>query len=119
MGTIVGLTLSGLIVDSLGWEAVFYIEGPVALIFLLMWMTLVYDSPEQHPRISDKEKAYIARAMGKTGNNQKVSRSQSRIQSNSLSRRILCRNSNRKCQYRGNPSPLPFLSGLYWSPTVR
>jgi len=71
MGTIVGLTLSGLIVDSLGWEAVFYIEGPVALIFLLMWMTLVYDSPEQHPRISDKEKAYIARAMGKTGNNQK------------------------------------------------
>jgi len=66
MGTIVGLTLSGFIVDSLGWEAMFYIEGPMALIFLLMWMTLVYDSPEQHPRISDKEKAYIVSAMGKS-----------------------------------------------------
>ena len=64
VGTIIGLPLSGFLIETLGWEAMFYIEGPLAVIFLLMWMTLVYDSPDQHPRISAKEKDYIARAMG-------------------------------------------------------
>ena len=72
MGTIVGLTLSGFIVDLWGWEAVFYIEGPLVFIFLAMWMLLVYDSPDQHPRISNKEKAYIAAAMGKNDTHKQV-----------------------------------------------
>lgn len=64
VGTVIGLPLSGFLIDTLGWEDMFYIEGPLVVIFLLLWMTLVYDSPDQHPRISAKEKDFIARSMG-------------------------------------------------------
>jgi len=70
MGTIVGLSLSGIIVDAWGWEAVFYIQGPMALIFLLMWMLLVYDSPDQHPRISAKERTFIRSVIGRSNTSQ-------------------------------------------------
>ena len=63
MGTTIGLPLTGFLIDQLGWETMFYIEGPLVIIFLLLWMTLVFDSPDQHPRLSDKERAAIARSM--------------------------------------------------------
>lgn len=117
MGTVAGLTLSGFIVDSLGWEAMFYIEGPIALIFLVMWMTLVYDSPEQHPRISDKEKAYIAAAIGQSASKKVSAASSSSIGAagsilHSIEFRLkMCQNSNRKCPSRGDRLLLPFPSG--------
>ncbi|KZS16615.1 Uncharacterized protein APZ42_017209 [Daphnia magna] len=59
IGTVLGITFSGLIADFLGWEAVFYIQGSLAAVVVGMWLYVVYDSPELHPRISAKEKDYI------------------------------------------------------------
>lgn len=59
MGTILGTAFSGMMADSLGWEAVFYIEGSLAVIVVSLWLFFVYDAPKVHPRISKQEQAYI------------------------------------------------------------
>ncbi|XP_044763029.1 sialin isoform X1 [Coccinella septempunctata] len=63
-----GLTyiLCGFLMDTLGWEAVFYFTGTVGSIWYLAWLFLVYDSPAQHPRISEAERKFIEDSLGKT-----------------------------------------------------
>ena len=50
VGTIVGFFVSGIIVDALGWESVFYIEGGSCFVWLLLWILLAADTPSTHPR---------------------------------------------------------------------
>lgn len=59
VGTILGTVFSGMMADSLGWEAVFYIEGSLSLVVVSLWLFFVYDAPKVHPRISKQEQAYI------------------------------------------------------------
>lgn len=56
----VALPLCGWVLTSWGWEAVFYVSGALTVIWTVAWWVLVFDSPEQHPRISDKEREYLA-----------------------------------------------------------
>lgn len=60
LGTVVALPLCGWVLTSWGWEAVFYVSGALALIWTVAWWFLVFDSPDQHPRISDKERDFLA-----------------------------------------------------------
>lgn len=46
-----------------GWPSMFYIGGGVCLLFCLVWAYTVYDSPAEHPRISDRERRYIESSM--------------------------------------------------------
>lgn len=55
LGTVISLPFSGILADTLGWEAVFYVEGGLAMIWCVLWIFLVYDSPQDHPRIHPKE----------------------------------------------------------------
>ena len=59
MGTILGTLFSGMMADSLGWEAVFYIEGSLSVMVVGAWLFFIYDSPALHPRISRQEREYI------------------------------------------------------------
>ena len=52
LGTIIALSLSGVIADGLGWESIFYVFGALALLWFVLWIILIYDSPSKHPRIS-------------------------------------------------------------------
>ena len=52
IGIILSLSSGGIITNSLGWEAPFYIVGGISCIWFLLWIYLVYDSPNEHPRIS-------------------------------------------------------------------
>ena len=70
MGTILGIPLSGFLAASLGWEAVFYVEGSMVIFFVGAWMIIAYDSPAQHPRISTKEKLYIEKNTSSTDKTQ-------------------------------------------------
>ncbi|XP_025085593.1 sialin-like isoform X1 [Pomacea canaliculata] len=42
-----------------GWASVFYVLGGCGLLWFAAWMLLVFDSPDQHPRISAQELEYI------------------------------------------------------------
>lgn len=79
-GTIIIFPLGGLLADNFGWESIFYVTGacryrhrlkfqPVmqasdfgctfSLFWCFLWFFLVFDSPAEHPRISDSERFYI------------------------------------------------------------
>lgn len=57
--------LCGIELDN-GWPWAFYITGGVGVLFYIAWNFLVYSSPDEHPRISQREKAYIKASMGST-----------------------------------------------------
>uniref|UniRef100_A0AAQ5Z5M5 Sialin n=1 Tax=Amphiprion ocellaris TaxID=80972 RepID=A0AAQ5Z5M5_AMPOC len=59
LGTVVCLPLSGQICFYLDWTYVFYIFGAVGLVWFILWSFLVFNSPNTHPRISERERLYI------------------------------------------------------------
>ncbi|KAG8226678.1 hypothetical protein J437_LFUL005492 [Ladona fulva] len=64
LGTVISMTLAGVLAGQLGWEAVFYVMGGLASIWCILWIAFVYDSPEVHPRISEEERTYILTSLG-------------------------------------------------------
>ena len=42
-----------------GWPIGFLVNGLTAIVWYILWCLIVYDSPDQHPRISESEKNYI------------------------------------------------------------
>jgi ACS family sodium-dependent inorganic phosphate cotransporter len=59
LGTVLSIPSSGLIAGWLGWEAVFYLHGGLAVIWCFLWAFLVSDEAKSHPFISEEEKDYI------------------------------------------------------------
>lgn len=55
LGTVIALPFSGFLANASGWESVFYIQGGLAIIWCILWIFLVYDSPQTHPRIDPIE----------------------------------------------------------------
>jgi hypothetical protein len=45
---------AALVIENLGWEAVFYFTGGLSVAWVVAWTFLVYDSPAQHPRYTVK-----------------------------------------------------------------
>ena len=43
--------------------------GIVSIVWCLLWLVLVYDTPSSHPRISQKELKYIQTALQTENNN--------------------------------------------------
>ncbi|KAG5898933.1 hypothetical protein JTB14_007968 [Gonioctena quinquepunctata] len=63
IGTVISMPLCSLLASSLGWESIFYVFGTVGLIWCLLWIVIVADSPEQDSRISEQELKYITGAL--------------------------------------------------------
>ena len=58
-GVIVAMPLSGVIVERLGWEAVFYVFGALSLLWGLLWFLFARESPDQMTWINSDELAYM------------------------------------------------------------
>lgn len=58
LGNLISLPLAGVLVSSSflgGWPSVFYILGSLCLIVSVLWYFMIYDTPEEHPRLSPEE----------------------------------------------------------------
>ncbi|CAG2053631.1 unnamed protein product [Timema podura] len=62
LGTLLAMFTAGTIVTTFGWQGAFYINGSLTLPFFISWMYFMYDSPSQHPRISEEEINYLLRS---------------------------------------------------------
>lgn len=59
--------------DLFNWESVFYVTGFIGLVWFVAWWLIVFDTPEEHPRISEKERQYIQKSLGTSVTNNNVS----------------------------------------------
>jgi ACS family sodium-dependent inorganic phosphate cotransporter len=55
LGAALALPMCGHLIAQFAWPSVLYVTGTITLLWNIAWFYLAYDSPEQHPRISDKE----------------------------------------------------------------
>ena len=42
-----------------GWECSFYLWGACGVVWFLVWIYFVYETPDDHPRISNDERSFI------------------------------------------------------------
>jgi MFS transporter, ACS family, solute carrier family 17 (sodium-dependent inorganic phosphate cotransporter), other len=59
IGTVVSLAISGVLVDTLNWQSVFYVFGVIGCIWTVFWLYFVRSSPATDPFISLSEREYI------------------------------------------------------------
>ncbi|KAF5270558.1 hypothetical protein FQR65_LT05456 [Abscondita terminalis] len=59
LGVMLSNMMAGYTISRFGWVYVFYGTGGLGLLSALLWYLLMYDTPEQHPRISKTEMQYI------------------------------------------------------------
>ncbi|XP_055596408.1 sialin [Uranotaenia lowii] len=57
----IGLTypLCGFIIAYFGWRLVFYTTGSIGMIWCVFWYLLAFNTPQEHPRITQEELEYI------------------------------------------------------------
>ncbi|XP_018323712.1 sialin [Agrilus planipennis] len=66
IGTVLGNSLSGLFISSTNtWASPFYVFGGIGIIWFVIYSLICYSSPESHPFISDKEKAFLEKEIEK------------------------------------------------------
>ncbi|XP_056643227.1 sialin-like isoform X2 [Diorhabda sublineata] len=64
IGTIVSNSISGALINATkNWASVFYVFGAAGVLWFIIWQLICYSEPEDHPFISDKEKAYLKKAL--------------------------------------------------------
>ncbi|XP_006816974.1 sialin-like [Saccoglossus kowalevskii] len=62
-GSIIAMSLSGVLSVTLGWESCFYVFGLCALLWCVFWFLLIWDNPDSHPRIFEEERSYIVNSI--------------------------------------------------------
>lgn len=60
-GTLFTMLGTGVLIEWAGWHAAFYLPAVILLVFTLAWHWLVFETPDDHPRIGADEREYIAR----------------------------------------------------------
>jgi ACS family sodium-dependent inorganic phosphate cotransporter len=55
-----GLLMSGALVDTVGWRAMFYVFGAIGIVWVCVWLLRAHDNPEDHPAMRAEELALLA-----------------------------------------------------------
>jgi len=72
LGTVIALPFSGFLAEALGWEYVFYVQGGLGALWLVLWILCVYDSPQEHPFIHPDELELYSSSTSSSGAGKKV-----------------------------------------------
>ncbi|KAK0082270.1 hypothetical protein PV325_010770 [Microctonus aethiopoides] len=59
VGAAITYPLCAIVINWFGWGAAFYVTSLIGIIWYTAWYFLVFDTPQQHPRISETERNYI------------------------------------------------------------
>lgn len=60
-GTVFAYPMVSAIAETISWQFAWYIPSLLMLVWVAIWALMAYDSPAEHPGISDEEKEYILR----------------------------------------------------------
>ncbi|EFN78249.1 Sialin [Harpegnathos saltator] len=64
LGTVISILTSGMILNFMGWEAIFYIHGILPLIWCVVFYIFFEDSPEEQKYITEEERSLIVNSYG-------------------------------------------------------
>ncbi|CAL4110503.1 unnamed protein product [Meganyctiphanes norvegica] len=67
LGLVLGWPLCGWSIANYGWESAFYVTGCLSLLWCIMWFAFMYNTPEEHPRISAEELEFIKQGTSTEG----------------------------------------------------
>ena len=62
-GAVLGMPLSGIFTEYVGWESCFYFYGVFGVTWYLFWHMIAYEKPSTHTRIKQDEKEYIEKSI--------------------------------------------------------
>ncbi|XP_040183571.1 vesicular glutamate transporter 1 [Rana temporaria] len=65
-GAVVAMPLAGVLVQYTGWSSVFYVYGSFGIFWYMFWILVSYESPAEHPTISEEEQRYIEESIGES-----------------------------------------------------
>uniref|UniRef100_A0A8C7YYV3 Solute carrier family 17 member 6b n=1 Tax=Oryzias sinensis TaxID=183150 RepID=A0A8C7YYV3_9TELE len=65
-GAVIAMPLAGILVQYSGWSSVFYVYGCVGIFWYIFWILVSYESPADHPTITDEERCYIEESIGES-----------------------------------------------------
>ncbi|XP_046608975.1 sialin-like isoform X1 [Neodiprion virginianus] len=68
VGTAIVYPMCAILINSFGWDSVFYVTSALGIIWCVAWYYLAFDTPQEHPRISVGEKTYILERLGNSVN---------------------------------------------------
>lgn len=58
------MAITGFICESwAGWPASFYVFGGLGYVWMAFWFFLGFNTPSQHPKISQEERQYIEKSL--------------------------------------------------------
>ena len=69
IGTTLGMPLSGLLNERIGWSAPFFFYGCLGIFWFFLWLWFAFEKPSTHPAISKEELLYIEQSLAKTSSN--------------------------------------------------
>uniref|UniRef100_A0A2A4JK24 Putative inorganic phosphate cotransporter n=1 Tax=Heliothis virescens TaxID=7102 RepID=A0A2A4JK24_HELVI len=72
LGNAIQLVISGFIADAWGWPAIFYVNGAIGAVWVVLYIILGADSPQKSKLISAKERLYIQTSLGQLGEPKKL-----------------------------------------------
>ncbi|XP_012253204.1 sialin [Athalia rosae] len=70
-GTIITYPMVAAIADSINWQTAWYLPSLLMFVWVAFWAIIAYDSPDEHPGITDEEKEFIIRSQAGTMTNEK------------------------------------------------
>ena len=59
IGPILSIVTAGILAKYFGWEAIFYVHGSLACIWLILWAIFISNTPSDNYFISESEMIYI------------------------------------------------------------
>ncbi|KAI4900043.1 hypothetical protein NFI96_028144 [Prochilodus magdalenae] len=65
-GAVIAMPLAGILVQYTGWSSVFYVYGSFGIVWYMFWILVSYESPAEHPTITDEERCYIEESIGES-----------------------------------------------------
>ncbi|CAH1639038.1 unnamed protein product [Spodoptera littoralis] len=68
LGTVISMLMAGVLTANIGWESVFYVMGGLSLIWCVLWVVLVQDTPQQQRFMNADERTMILQALGNQEN---------------------------------------------------
>lgn len=68
LGAAITMPICGFLIAHFGWESAFYFTGIIGVLWSVAWFAVVYDSPAQHPRITESERNYLMKALPQDNN---------------------------------------------------